>query len=63
MYVSVYISDSILQFWTRYKQKTNSGALVRQRTIATERPPLAGEVPDSVLLLYMKQLRRSLESY
>jgi hypothetical protein len=24
--------------------KTNSGALVRQRTIPTERPPLVGEV-------------------
>jgi hypothetical protein len=26
------------------KQKKNSGALVRQRTIPTERPPLVGEV-------------------
>jgi hypothetical protein len=26
------------------KTKTNSGALVRQRTILTERPPLVGEV-------------------
>jgi hypothetical protein len=26
------------------KKKTNSGALVRQRTILTERPPLVGEV-------------------
>jgi hypothetical protein len=26
------------------KQKANSGALVRQRTIPTERPPLVGEV-------------------
>jgi hypothetical protein len=26
------------------KQKTNSGALVRQRTLLTERPTLVGEV-------------------
>jgi hypothetical protein len=26
------------------KKKTNSGALIRQRTISTERPPLVGEV-------------------
>jgi hypothetical protein len=26
------------------QSKTNSGALVRQRTIPTERPPLVGEV-------------------
>jgi hypothetical protein len=29
---------------TDYTALTNSGALVRQRTIPTERPPLVGEV-------------------
>jgi hypothetical protein len=28
-------------------KQTNSGALVRQRTIPTERPPFVGEVSDS----------------
>jgi hypothetical protein len=31
-------------WFLKYKTKTNSGALVRQRTIPTERPPFVGEV-------------------
>jgi hypothetical protein len=48
MFVSTYISSSSLEETKIYtdstNNKTNSGALVRQRTIPTERPPLVGEV-------------------
>jgi hypothetical protein len=35
---------SFLSMTNKTTNKTNSGALVRQRTIPTERPPLVGEV-------------------
>jgi hypothetical protein len=37
-------SSGILQNTKQHKQTTNSVALVRKRTIPTERPPLADEV-------------------
>jgi hypothetical protein len=35
---------TILKYNNNYKKKNNSLALIRERTIPTERPPLVGEI-------------------
>jgi hypothetical protein len=44
----VILSDSFHDLWQKYIKKLNSVALVRKRTIPTERPPLVGEVSAKI---------------